>query len=187
MIFTDGEVLAETVNLQVIKLPPGRSPRIVVQHFASEQVMSLPDAINRERSWSGFIPSEDDYRAIDGCRKHVRVVKRTKKKIGPSQPEVAPRAGAGRASAYTPVSELAMDSVIHNRLLDAPSERAAMQVIHDWLANGHRCTCQTCAQIEFDRIMRGRSGRARELPFCYANPLTHTPQPCSTPNNETTS
>lgn len=80
-IIIPGEVLAETLNVQVVKKPKGEeSPRYVVLHLQTDQCMSLLDALTGNRAWRSFIPTEEDKAAIESCRKYLKLTLASKAK-----------------------------------------------------------------------------------------------------------
>lgn len=67
----EGEVLAESLNIQVVKRPKHHRPRYVAVHLQSEQVMPLEDALTNRQYWAHFIPEADDLAVINSCAHHV--------------------------------------------------------------------------------------------------------------------
>lgn len=86
MLILNGEVLEETINLQVIRLRERNRTKYIVQHFASEQSMPLLDALSGRQKWVSFVPGDDDQSAMNRCKRYVaRALKKrmleTKEKI----------------------------------------------------------------------------------------------------------
>jgi hypothetical protein len=71
MIITDGKVLAETVNIQVVTDTARYGSMPVVQHYLTEEVYSLIDTLMGRAPWSRLISSDDDRRVLELCRTYV--------------------------------------------------------------------------------------------------------------------
>lgn len=67
----DGDVVGETVNLQVIRRPKGVRPRFVVVHLQSGQTLSLLELLRQRARWNELVMSDKDTAELQRCRRYV--------------------------------------------------------------------------------------------------------------------